>query len=124
MPGIIGSTGWDRSSAWMPDFSSTHSTTAFSGGLWYRPATSTTFSTKNGSDDSLKVPAKCGLRSNFRQIRPVVDLLSPLIFRQHDLHSNWTRHSRSIAATDMKVIRLSRSLSLSNNIHWHATGGP
>jgi hypothetical protein len=39
----------------MPDFSSTHST-AFSGGLRYRPTTSTTFSTKNGSADSLNVP--------------------------------------------------------------------
>src|SRR3982751_938420 len=31
MPGIIGSTGWDRSSAWIWAFSSTHSTTARSG---------------------------------------------------------------------------------------------
>src|ERR1035441_7449519 len=31
MPGIIGSTGWDRSRAWIWDFSSTHSTTARSG---------------------------------------------------------------------------------------------
>src|SRR5215472_13957674 len=49
MPGIIGSTGWDRSSAWIWLFSSSHNTTARSGGLWYRPTTSTTFSTKNGS---------------------------------------------------------------------------
>ena len=34
MPGIIGSTGWERSNAWTWLFSSTHSTTAFSGGLW------------------------------------------------------------------------------------------
>jgi hypothetical protein len=34
MPGIIGSTGWDRSRACIGDFSSTHSTTARSGGLW------------------------------------------------------------------------------------------
>jgi myo-inositol-1(or 4)-monophosphatase len=34
MPGIIGSTGWDRSSAWIWLFSSTHSTTALSGGSW------------------------------------------------------------------------------------------
>lgn len=76
VPGIIGSTGWDRSSAWMPDFSSTHS--ARSGGLWYRPTTSTTLSTNSGSEDSLNVPVKCGLMSNLRQIRPIVDLLSPL----------------------------------------------
>jgi hypothetical protein len=31
MPGIIGSTGDDLSSAWIWLFSSTHSTTAFSG---------------------------------------------------------------------------------------------
>ena len=61
----------------MPDFSSTHSTTARSGGWWYRPATSTTLSTNSGSVDSLKVPVKCGLRSNLRQIRPIADLLSP-----------------------------------------------
>jgi hypothetical protein len=34
MPGIIGSTGDDRSSAWIWLFSSTHPPTAFSGGLW------------------------------------------------------------------------------------------
>ena len=78
MPGIIGSTGWDRSSAWIWLFSSTHSTTAFSGGLWYSPTTSTTFSTKNGSVDSLKESCRRGLRSNLRQIRPMVDLLSPV----------------------------------------------
>jgi hypothetical protein len=31
-PGIIGSTGCERSRACTPDFSSTHNTTAFSGG--------------------------------------------------------------------------------------------
>src|SRR5450631_4222364 len=77
MPGIIGSTGDDRSSAWIWLFSSTHSTTAFSGGLWYRPTTSTTFSTNSGSDDSLKPPARCGLRPKSRQIRPTVDFDSP-----------------------------------------------
>ena len=30
----IGSTGWERSRAWIWAFSSTHSTTALSGGLW------------------------------------------------------------------------------------------
>src|SRR4029077_2851002 len=70
-----------RSSAWMPAFSSTHSTTARSGGSWYRPTTSTTFSTNSGSADSLNVPAKCGLMPNLRQIRPIVDLDSPLRHR-------------------------------------------
>src|ERR1035441_4696059 len=77
-PGIIGGTGWDRSSAWMPGFSSTHSTTALSGGWWYRPATSTTLSTNRGSDDSLNVLVKCGLRPDLRQIRPIVDLDRPV----------------------------------------------
>jgi hypothetical protein len=40
MPGIIGSTGWDRSSACTWDFSSAHSTTACSGGFRYSPTTS------------------------------------------------------------------------------------
>ena len=55
MPGSIGNTGWERSSAWIWDFSSTHSTTARSGGLWYSPTTSTTFSTNSGSVDTLMV---------------------------------------------------------------------
>ena len=54
-------------------FSSTHSTTAFSGGLWYRPTTSTTLSTNSGSVESLNPSTRCGLRSNRRQIRPIVD---------------------------------------------------
>ena len=57
--------------------SSTHSTTAASGGLRYRPMTSKTFSTNSGSLDSLKESARCGLSSNARQIRPIVDLDQP-----------------------------------------------
>src|SRR5437667_72531 len=72
MPGIIGSTGDDRSRAWIWLFSSTHSTTALSGGLWYRPTTSTTFSTNSGSDDSLNPSARCGLSPKSRQIRPII----------------------------------------------------
>ena len=37
MPGIIGNAGWERCRAWTWDFSSTHSTTAASGGFRYRP---------------------------------------------------------------------------------------
>src|SRR5512132_993910 len=77
IPGIIGSTGCERSNAWIWAFSSTHNTTALSGGLWYSPTTSTTFSTTSGSVDSLKVSARCGLSPNRRQIRPIVDLLNP-----------------------------------------------
>jgi hypothetical protein len=46
-------TGWVRSSAWMPVFSSMQSTTARSGGFRYSPTTSWTLSTKCGSEDSL-----------------------------------------------------------------------
>ena len=41
--GLIGRTGWARSSAWICDFSSTQSTTALSGGFMYRPTMSRTF---------------------------------------------------------------------------------
>src|SRR5919206_3660604 len=78
MPGIIGSTGWERSNAWIWDFSSAHSTTAPSGGLKYNPTTSNSLSTNNGSVDSLNVSTRCGLSSNLRQIRPMVDLDNPL----------------------------------------------
>jgi hypothetical protein len=40
MPGIIGNAGWLRASAWIWDFSSTHSTTAASGGSRYSPTIS------------------------------------------------------------------------------------
>src|SRR5260370_10993762 len=45
-PGRMGSMGWLRSSAWICDFSSTHSTMSRSGGATYRPTTSPTFATK------------------------------------------------------------------------------
>src|SRR5215211_3337991 len=61
IPGIIGSTGCERSNTWIWAFSSTHNTTALSGGWWYSPTTSTTFSTNSGSVDSLKLSARCGL---------------------------------------------------------------
>jgi hypothetical protein len=46
--------------------SRTHSTTTFSGGLWYRP-TSTTSSTNNGSGESMNPSVRCGFSSNLRQ---------------------------------------------------------
>src|SRR6266540_3156451 len=61
MPGIIGSTGWDRSNAWTWDFSSTHSTRACSGGSRYSPTTSRTLSMNCGSELSLKVSARVRL---------------------------------------------------------------
>src|SRR5215218_1036107 len=78
MPGIIGNAGWDRANAWTWDFSSTHSTTAASGGFTYSPTTSWTFSTNSGSVDSLNPSARCGLSSNARQIRPIVDFDNPV----------------------------------------------
>jgi hypothetical protein len=51
-----------RSSGWRWLLSSTHSTTAFSGGLRYRPTISRNFSMKNESIDSLKLSRRCGCR--------------------------------------------------------------
>ena len=68
------------SSAWMPDFSSTHSTTALSGGLWYRPTTSTTFSTNSGSVDSLNC-LLVRLEIELPPIRPIVELREPAALR-------------------------------------------
>ena len=53
-----------RSSACTEDFSSAHSTIAFSGGFRYRPTTSTSFSSNSGSLDTLNVSTRCGLRPN------------------------------------------------------------
>ena len=76
-PGIIGSTGADRSRAWIWDFSSTQSTSAFSGGSRYSPTTSRTLSMNCGSLLILKVSTRCGLSPNAFQIRPTVDFDSP-----------------------------------------------
>jgi hypothetical protein len=46
--------------------------------LGHKPITSWTFSTNNGSLDSLNVSARCGLSSNVRQIRPIGDFDKPL----------------------------------------------
>ncbi len=56
----MGRTGWVRFRAWIWLFSSTHSTSAWSGGFRYRPTMSQTFSTKNGSVESLKLRVRCG----------------------------------------------------------------
>src|SRR3954451_17300256 len=74
----IGSTAWLRSSAWICDFSSTHSTKACSGGAMYSPTTSRTLVTKSGSIDSLKVSCRCGFRPKARQIRCTVLTERPL----------------------------------------------
>ena len=62
LPGFIGSEGWVRSSAWIWLFSSMHKTTAFSGGFRYSPTTSTSFSSKRLSFESLNISTRCGFR--------------------------------------------------------------
>src|ERR1700746_3760525 len=49
LPGFIGGPGWVRSSAWICDFSSIESTTAWAGGCMWRPTISSTFSARAGS---------------------------------------------------------------------------
>ncbi len=61
----MGNVGCVRSSAWHWLFSSTHSTSALSGGLRYRPTTSRSFSIKNGSVDNANV---CGPSGQTRLI--------------------------------------------------------
>ncbi len=77
LPGRIGSSGWLRSRAWIWAFSSTHSTSALSGGFRYSPTMSRTLSMNNGSGDSLKVSLRCGCRLKARQIRLTVLWLMP-----------------------------------------------
>jgi len=61
-PGRSGSTGAARSSAWVWGFSSTHSTTASSGGLRCRPTTSRTLASSCGSVENLQ-PSVLGARA-------------------------------------------------------------
>ena len=49
-----------------------HKTIAFSGGLRYRPTTSTSFSSKRGSPESLNVSTRCGCNPRADQIRCTV----------------------------------------------------
>ena len=58
-------------------FSSTHSTSACSGGFMYRPTMSRTFSINSGSGDSLNVSLRCGCNPKARQIRLIVMRLKP-----------------------------------------------
>src|SRR6478735_3946981 len=71
-PLVIGSDGWVRSSACTDDFSSMHSTIAFSGGFTYSPTTSINFSSKRGSVDNLNVSTRCGFNPRADQIRCTV----------------------------------------------------
>lgn len=54
-PGVIGRIGWVRSRAWIWLFSSTHNTTALTGGFRYSSTMSRTLSTNSASTDSLNV---------------------------------------------------------------------
>src|SRR5262245_27418555 len=67
-PSGIGNNGCVRSKAWICDFSSTHNTSARSGGSRYNPTMSRTFSTNSGSGDSLNVSVRWGCSPNTRQI--------------------------------------------------------
>ena len=77
VPGSIGRIGAVRSSAWIWHFSSTHSTTARSGGLRYSPTTSRTLATNCGSLDSFQVSWRCGCSPNAFQIRSTADCVRP-----------------------------------------------
>src|SRR5680860_1119672 len=72
MPGRSGRIGAVRSSACTWDFSSMHTTTAFSGGLRYRPTTSRTLASSSGSVENLKVSTRHGCSFHLRQIRATV----------------------------------------------------
>ena len=58
-----------RFRAWIWDFSSTHSTTAFSGGSRYSPIMSLTLASSSGSVENFNVSLRQGLRQNCRQHR-------------------------------------------------------
>ncbi len=76
-PGCIGSIGAVRSSAWICDFSSTHSTIAFSGGARYSPTTSVTLATNSGSVENLNVSTRHGATPYSRHALATVALLTP-----------------------------------------------
>ena len=76
MPGRIGRIGWLRSRAWHWDFSSTQTTTAFSGGSTYRPTTSATLAASRGSVENLNPSVPCGCRQNRRHSREIESWLA------------------------------------------------
>ena len=58
--GVERQQGWVRASAWLCDFSSIDSTTAWAGGSMQRPTMSSIISAKAGSVQRLKVRKRCG----------------------------------------------------------------
>jgi hypothetical protein len=77
-PAIKGRIGAERSSTWIWDFSSTHMTTAASGGFRQSPTMSRTSSMNCGSGESLNASVWCALRPKARQIRLIALWLSPV----------------------------------------------
>src|SRR3972149_9663755 len=77
-PFFIGNPGCVRSRACTCDFSSTHNTTALSGGFRYTPTTSVNFSTKRLSFESLNPSTRCGCNPCASQMRDTVALLTPI----------------------------------------------
>ncbi len=69
---MIGKIGAVRCSAWICDFSSIQSTTAFCGGFKYSPITSRTLASSSGSVENLNVSTRQGCRFHLRQIRATV----------------------------------------------------
>src|SRR6266498_4324708 len=87
-PFFIGSDGWVRSRAWIWLFSSTHSTTALSGGFRYSPTTSVSFSRNRLSLETLKVRTRWGWSPAASQIRPTVAGLTPATFARSEEHTS------------------------------------
>src|SRR5258707_1003395 len=85
-PGLSGRVCWVRSRAWIWDFSSMHSTTAWSGGFRYRPTTSMSFSSNRLSLEILNVLTRCGWMPRADQIRCTVAGLTAcaLAMLRHD----------------------------------------
>ena len=103
------SSGCVRSSAWICDFSSTHSTSARSGGFRYSPTMSRTFSMNSGSFDSLKVSVRCGWRPNARQMRLMALWVRPQLAR-HRPRAPVRRVPRVVSS--VRVITRSTSASV------------
>src|SRR6266498_5039370 len=82
IPGTAGLVGLMRVLAWIEVFSFIDQTTAFSGGLRYRPHTSPAFSQKSGSWLVIHDSTCHGLRSNALQMRHTweAEIATPLAF--------------------------------------------
>src|SRR6266567_689426 len=74
---MTGSIGCDLSNAWTCDFSSAHSTMAFSGGSIYNPTISVIFASSCGSVENLNDSVRCGWIPQFRQIEAISLWLTP-----------------------------------------------